>query len=78
MAVEGRWTIWPPDAEEIPPGRFVPVVPCDDGAVERAEYSLCTLPPEWLAAIVNGDTDRDYPRLVAEAVLRAAGGQDAS
>lgn len=83
MAVEGRWKIWTgPSGPQISGYRdqlwkcVTAVVPCDDPTVERASYALCTLPPEWLAAIVNGDTDRDYPRLVAEAVLEAAGGQD--
>lgn len=87
MGVEGRWRInemrmglgWNasmggPVTDSLP----VWVVPCDDAAVERVSYALCTLPPEWLYALVNGDTDRDYSRLIAEAVLKAAAGQETS
>lgn len=84
MAVEGRWTIplhtdgepmlWPyrAHAEDA----RVPVVPCDEDAVKRATLVVferlnppglphSTLPAEWY-------------RETAEALLRAAGGQDAS
>ena len=65
--MEGRWTIWKAGlkckAIAGPNCDGVPVVPCDDAAIERAERAVMAL-PEW---------DVGDPRQVAEAVLRAAG-----
>ena len=79
--MEGRWTIYVGENDEyitdmvIPSNndRRVPVVPCDDAAIERAARMLCHEGMSFADGWVQGDTDRDYPRLIAEAVLRAAG-----
>lgn len=78
MAVQGRWTIgggydgarhavFVFDGPQIPPCQHLPVVPCDDAAVERSMNALRAWYPSYFAG-------RDHKaREVAEAVLRAAG-----
>jgi hypothetical protein len=58
------WTLAPDDVgDDLPDGYvLVPVVPCDDAAIERGVAKLRTLVP----------FDQDH-RELAEAVLRAAG-----
>jgi hypothetical protein len=74
--MDGRWTIrggvWWVWRESVR-GVGTPVVPCDGEAIERAASMLCHGGMEFADGWVQGDTDRDYPRLIAEAVLRAAG-----
>jgi hypothetical protein len=81
MAVEGRWTIrwdadsWPHAQFKIggtfplPGEEFVPVVPCDDAAVERGGKALVEIAKRWGL----GDWQMSGARELAEALLRAAG-----
>lgn len=71
--MEGRWTIWVNsdgerlddwlDAIDPSAGTEVPVVPCDEAAVQRVMSELGNWP--------DGSNLRD----MAEAVFRAAGGE---
>jgi hypothetical protein len=65
----GVWWVWRVSA----PGAGRTVVPSDERAIERAAEMLCHEGLDYADGWVQGDTDRDYPRLIAEAVLRAAG-----
>jgi hypothetical protein len=70
--------------------RPTPVVPCDDAAVERAAKALagkprCYCDDDWRVPKFEGcpqhgtgEWPAEHHRRQAEAVLRAAGGQDAS
>jgi hypothetical protein len=71
--MDGRWTINQGGAAGPWTNEPMPVVPCDDAAIERAAQMLCREGMDYADGWVQGDTDRDYPRLIAEAVLRAAG-----
>jgi hypothetical protein len=82
LVMEGRWTIrWDPDfglgafrvggTRPFPVDR-VPVVPCDDAAVERAARVLIKSTPAWLLDY-TARGDAAAARDIAEAVLRAAG-----
>jgi hypothetical protein len=82
MAIEGRWTIWVNEHgnrvldDDAQVAVRVPVVPCDDAAVDRATLALYErLNPPGSPRAIFGIT---WYRETAEAVLRAAGGQDAS
>jgi hypothetical protein len=65
---EARWTIWlDPDGNRVTTGsvalgdRAVPVVPCDDAAIERVAREICVVNP--------GENSREQ----AQRYLRAAG-----
>lgn len=59
-----RDEFWPDEGD-----RMVPVVPCDEAAIERAAAALAEFEGERLSG--------PYHRRVVELVLRAAGEEDA-
>lgn len=76
--IEGRWEIFVCTGCGGATGRHAecdalrertPVVPCDDAAVERAARAV-------VDNYSYDDDDPNWARDLAEAVLRAAGGQD--
>lgn len=80
--MEGCWTVYVCTGCGLPTGRHkdcdalreaVPVVPCDDAAVDRAAYALACLGNCGLPWAEIREQDREGWRARAQAVLRAAG-----
>lgn len=67
---QGTWWVWRESVRGV--GR--PVVPSDEKAIEAAAQMLCHEGMAFADGWAQGDTDLDYPRLIAQAVLRAAKG----
>lgn len=57
---------------EVAPPPTPGAVEITDEMVERAALALCRAPASWAEAVAHGDTDADYPALLARTMLRAA------